>query len=57
MTACEKCRSTNLVTVALMLHGEPVSFAHCRACEHRCWRDAAAGTVIALPQVLTKVAG
>ncbi len=57
MAACEKCSSTNLVTVALTVRGDAVDFAHCRACEHRWWRDATAGTVITLPDVLTKVAG
>ena len=56
MHNCEKCRSTDLVKVAMTLSGGPVTFTHCRSCEHRSWADADAGHRLGLPHVLEKVA-
>lgn len=54
MRTCEKCTSPDLVTVELSINGEPVTFDHCRHCEHRAW--SAAGDRVGLDEVLEKVA-
>ncbi|MBA2530394.1 MAG: hypothetical protein H0V19_10640 [Euzebyales bacterium] len=56
MSMCPQCISTDLVTVGLETGGGPVRFCHCRHCEHRWWTDPARGAVIALPDVLDRVA-
>lgn len=55
MTTCANCSSTDLMSLSLTLKGGPVSFTHCRACEHRSWSDAEHGGQLPLPEVLTKV--
>ncbi len=56
MSACAKCNSTDLVRIAMTLNGGPVTFCHCRNCEHRQWHSADDGNSLHLPQVLEKVA-
>ncbi len=56
MSACAKCNSTDLVRIAMTLNGGPVTFCHCRNCEHRQWHSADDGYSLHLPQVLEKVA-
>lgn len=53
---CASCRSTNLVTVRLTVGSGPVLFASCRACEHRWWTDLEGNRLIALDEVLDRVA-
>lgn len=56
MSACAKCTSNDLVRIGMTLNGGPVTFAHCRSCEHRQWHTADGGDSLGLPQVLDKVA-
>ena len=56
MSGCAKCRSTDLVRIAMTLNGGAVTFCHCRNCEHRQWHSADDGDSLHLPQVLEKVA-
>ena len=56
MNACPRCDSADLMTLSLTLNGGPVTFVHCRGCEHRCWIDREQGGHLELPAVLTKVA-
>ena len=53
---CAKCSSTDLVRIAMTLNGGPVTFCHCRACEHRQWVAVDEGSELRLPDVLAKVA-
>ena len=53
---CAKCSSTDLVKIGMTLNGGPVTFCHCRACEHRQWVAADEGSELRLPDVLAKVA-
>jgi hypothetical protein len=53
MRTCEKCTSADLVTVQLAINGEPVTFDHCRRCEHRTW--SANGDKVGLSDVLDRV--
>ena len=56
MSTCAKCTSTDMVRIAMTLNGGPVTFCHCRACEHRMWHSSEDGNNLHLPQVLEKVA-
>ena len=53
---CAKCSSNDLVRIGMTLNGGPVTFCHCRACEHRQWMTAEEGNELRLPDVLAKVA-
>ena len=53
MHTCSNCSSNDLVTVSLTINNEPVSFDHCRRCEHKTWT--ANGTSVPLSDVLDKV--
>jgi len=53
---CASCRSTNLVTVKLTVGSNPMLFASCRNCEHRWWTDLDGDRLIALDEVLDRVA-
>ena len=53
MRTCEKCTSTDLVTVELTINGELVTFDHCRGCEHRTWSTS--GGKVGLSDVLDRV--
>ena len=56
MTACAKCTSQDLVRIGMTLNGGPVTFCHCRKCEHRMWVSTDDGDKLGLPDVLAKVA-
>lgn len=56
MSTCAKCRSNDMVRIGMTLNGGPVTFCHCRNCEHRMWQSSDDGNALALPQVLEKVA-
>jgi hypothetical protein len=45
-----------MVRIAMTLNGGPVTFCHCRTCEHRQWVAADSGGSLGLPDVLAKVA-
>lgn len=53
MHTCANCSSEDLVTVSLEIKGEPVSFDHCRRCEHKSW--SANGAALPLSDVLARV--
>jgi hypothetical protein len=53
---CAKCSSNDLVKIAMTLNGGPVTFCHCRACEHRQWVNGTDSNELRLPDVLAKVA-
>ena len=56
MSTCAKCTSADLVKIAMTLNGGPVTFSHCRQCEHRQWHTSDTGSSLHLPEVLDKVA-
>lgn len=56
MSTCAKCTSQDMVRIEMTLHGGPVTFCHCRHCEHRMWLNAEGGSSLRLPDVLAKVA-
>ena len=56
MSTCAKCTSADLVKIAMTLNGGPVTFSHCRQCEHRQWHTGDTGSHLHLPEVLDKVA-
>jgi hypothetical protein len=56
MSNCAKCSSQDLVRIAMTLNGGPVTFGHCRKCEHRQWISEDSGSRLGLPDVLAKVA-
>ena len=56
MSTCAKCRSNDMVRIGMTLNGGPVTFCHCRNCEHRMWQSSDDGNSLGLPQVLEKVA-